>query len=108
MNSWRVLIMPEAKKQLAAIKDSRIQQGLRNALERLKEDPDKRGKALSDDLMGFRGLRAVGERYRIVYQVIESKHEVHIVTVGIRREGNRSDICAITTHLLTSGTIRRE
>jgi mRNA interferase RelE/StbE len=108
MASWRVVVMPEAKKHLAEVKDSKVQQGLKNALRRLEEDPNKRGKPLQQDLIGFRGLRAVGERYRIIYQVLNDKHEVHVVTVGIRREGSRSDAYRIASELLQSGAVRHE
>lgn len=108
MASWRVVVMPEAKKHLAEIKDSRIQQGLKNALKRLESDADKRGKPLHEDLIGFRGLRAVGERYRIVFRVVESKHEAHVVAVGIRREGSPTDVYHVTSRLVRSGVIQRE
>lgn len=108
MEPWRVVVMPEAKKHLTSIKDSRVQQGLKNALERLREDPDKRGKALRDDLLGFRSLRAVGERYRIVYQVVEEQHKVNVVAVGIRKEGSSQDAYKVTSQLVKRGAIERE
>ena len=108
MTPWRVIIMPEAKKRLAAIKDATIQQGLKNALRRLEDDPDKRGKPLHEKLMGFRSLRAVGERYRIVYQVIDRSREVHVVTLGIRREGSRNDVYVIAEKLFDAQIIQRE
>lgn len=108
MAAWRVVVMPEAKKHLAAIKDSKVQRGLKNALNRLKDDPDKRGKPLREDLIGFRGLRAVGERYRIIFQVLDGKREVHVVAVGIRREGSHTDIYHVVSQLLRSGIIRHE
>jgi mRNA interferase RelE/StbE len=108
MASWRVVVMPEAKKHLAEIKDTKVQQGLKNALNRLKEDPDKRGKPLREDLIGFRGLRAVGERYRIIFQILDGKHEVHVVAVGMRREGSRTDIYHIMSQLVRSGIIQCE
>jgi mRNA interferase RelE/StbE len=108
MEQWRVVVLPVAKKHLASIKDSRVQQGLKNALNRLREEPDKRGKALRQDLLGFRSLRAMGERYRIVYQVVDQEHKVNIVTVGIRKEGSSQDAYNIASQLRNSGAIQLE
>ncbi len=56
-------------------------------------------------MIGFRSLRAVGERYRIIYKVIEETHEVHVVTVGIRKEGSRIDAYEVAQRLLKAGKI---
>lgn len=105
MKAWVVRIMPEAKKHMAEIKDRGMQQSLTKALQRLQQEPDKRGKPLHDELLGFRSLRAVGERYRIIYKVIEETYEVHVVTVGIRKEGSRIDAYEVAQRLLKAGRI---
>ena len=91
MKRWNVIIMPVAKKQLAAISDRRIQELVRTRLLRLEYDPDKQGKELKEELEGYRSVRTVGQRYRIIYKVEEEQVLVVVVTVGIRKEGDKKD-----------------
>jgi mRNA interferase RelE/StbE len=65
---YQIEIIPIARELLANIKDRREQRGLRKRIEQLKIDPDRQGKALSGKLKGYRSIRALGQRYRIVYQ----------------------------------------
>lgn len=44
---------------------------------------------LKGNLQDYRSIRAVGQRYRIIYQVKENEIEVIIVAVGIRRDGDK-------------------
>ncbi len=55
----------------------------------------KQGKALVGRLKGYRSIRALGQRYRIVYRVDKSKIIVVIVGAGIRKEGDKKDIYRI-------------
>jgi cell division protein FtsZ len=49
---WQVLLQPRARQQLAAIRDRRIQRQITDAAKRLRHDPDKQGKPLSEALAG--------------------------------------------------------
>jgi mRNA interferase RelE/StbE len=60
---------------LDAVKDRREQEKLRDRIDQLKAEPEKQGKALVDNLSGLRNVRAVGQRYRIVYKVEQEKVE---------------------------------
>ena len=51
-------------------------------------------------LQGYRSIRPVGQRYRIVYQIFEEKVTVAIVGVGRRKEGNKRDIYTLMEKLL--------
>jgi len=77
---------------LADISDRRIRETIITVIDRLTEDPEKQGKALTGELTGFRSIRAVGQRYRVIYGVKEKDIMVFIVAVGIRREGAKDDI----------------
>jgi len=44
---------------------------------------------LKGNLQDYRSIRAVGRRYRIIYQVKENEIEVIIVAAGIRRDGDK-------------------
>lgn len=89
---WQILITPTALKLLSDISDRRIREKIGAVIDRLTEDPEKQGKALLGDLSGFRSIRAIGQRYRIIYQVRDNEVIVVIVAVGIRRDGAKDDI----------------
>lgn len=89
---WRILLTPTALKLLSGISDRRIREKIGAVIDRLAEDPEKQGKALLGELAGFRSIRAVGQRYRIIYQIRGNDVVVVIVAVGIRRDGAKDDI----------------
>ena len=89
---WRILLTPTALKLLSEIFDRRIREKIGAIIDRLTEDPEKQGKALLGELAEFRTVRAVGQRYRIFYQVRGNDIVVVIVAVGIRRDGAKDDI----------------
>lgn len=102
---WEVIITPLAEKQLAAISDKRVQQGIERGLETLEVDPENRGEALVQELAGFRALRAVGQRYRIIYRLDVSQRRVIIAALGIRKDGDKSDIYALAKKLVKAGLL---
>ncbi len=105
MIRWRVKIMPAAKKQLAAIKDRRVQEGLRSGLRRLEYEPELKGKPMTDELAGYYSLRAVGQRYRIIYKVKEEQVLVAVVALGIRKEGDKKDVYELAKKLIRLGLL---
>ena len=98
---YKLEITPLAIELLEKIKDKREQQGLKKRIEKLKLEPEKQGKALSGKLKGYRSVRALGQRYRIVYRVDRSEVIVIIVGVGIRKEGAKKDIYTILNSLFS-------
>jgi mRNA interferase RelE/StbE len=88
-----------ALEMLSEVKDKRQRQALSDRIDKLKADPKKQGKPLSGKLKNYRSIRAVGQRYRIVYKVDSEQVIVLIVGVGIRRQGDKSDIYAILNRL---------
>jgi mRNA interferase RelE/StbE len=105
---WEIIIMAPAKKQLKAILDRRIRQSVMERIEALKEGPEQQGKPLTNELAGLRSVRAVGQRYRIIYRVDAEQIVVLVLTVGLRREGDRADIYALTKRLLRLGLLDLE
>ena len=92
---YKIEITPLAIELLSKVKNKREQQGLKKRIEKLSSEPEKQGKALSGKLKRYRSVRALGQRYRIVYRVERSMITVIIVGAGIRKEGARKDIYAI-------------
>jgi mRNA interferase RelE/StbE len=89
---YQIEITPLALEMLAAVKDRREQEKLRDRIDRLKVEPEKQGKALADNLSGFRSIRAIGQRYRIVCKVEQDKVMVAVVGLGRRKDGDKKDI----------------
>jgi mRNA interferase RelE/StbE len=101
--TWRILLTPTAMKLLAEIADRRIREKIGAVIDRLAEEPEKQGKALLGELSGFRTIRAVGQRYRIIYQIRGDEIIVVIVAVGIRRDGAKDDIYNLAKKLFRLG-----
>ncbi len=97
-------LTPLALEMLENIKDRRHLEGLNKRIEQLKLDPEKQGKALKNILKGYRSIRAVSQRYRIIYTIEQEKVLVLIVGIGLRKEGNRSDIYATIQRWLQSNS----
>jgi mRNA interferase RelE/StbE len=92
MENYQIQLIPLAIKLLGKIKDKREQTLLTKKIEQLKQEPDKQGKPLSGKLKGYRSVRAVGQRYRIIYRIDKEQIIVIIIGVGIRKEGSKEDI----------------
>jgi mRNA interferase RelE/StbE len=102
---WEIVILPTAKKHLKAILDQRIQRSINECIEWLGEEPEKHGKPLTGSLAGYRSIRAFRQRYRVVYEVDTEQKKVLIHIVGIRREGDKSDVYALAKKILRLGLL---
>ncbi|MBK5276615.1 MAG: type II toxin-antitoxin system mRNA interferase toxin, RelE/StbE family [Desulfuromonadales bacterium] len=102
---WQILLTPTALKLLSDISDRRIREKIGVVIDRLAEDPEKQGKALLGELSGLRSIRAVGQRYRIIYQIRGDEIIVVIVAVGIRRDGAKDDIYSLAKKLFRLGLL---
>ena len=101
--TFKVRLTEDALASLEEIQDRRVRVKVFDRIRRLGEDPEKQGKPLVDVLGGFRSVRAVGQRYRIVYKVRGDLVEVLVVGAGLRKEGSKSDIYARMAKLLGKG-----
>ncbi|MFY9225550.1 MAG: type II toxin-antitoxin system RelE/ParE family toxin [Blastocatellia bacterium] len=103
--NYQVGFTENAKKHLAAIQDRRIRQKIVERAQELAIDPEKQGKDLGGDLEGYRSVRAVGQRYRIVYLIDNDKVIVVVVSLGIRKEGDKKDVYKLTQRLFKLGLL---
>ena len=103
--TWEIRLTVTARQSLASITDLRVRGLIAKRIDGLATDPDKQGTPLLADLAGYRDIRAVGQRYRIIYQVRESVVTVYVVFVGIRREGDKKDVYALARRLLRLGLL---
>jgi len=86
---------------LEAIQDRRIREKLYSRAAALSEEPKQQGKPLTEELAGDRSLRAVGQRYRIIYRIEEGIVLVLVVALGIRKEGSKKDVYVLARKLLS-------
>jgi len=93
-------LTPHARVMLEAIQDRRVRDKIRDRIDGLAEEPEKQGKPLTGELTGYRSLRAVGQRYRIIYRIEEGKVLVLVMALGIRKEGSGKDIYVLAQKLL--------
>jgi mRNA interferase RelE/StbE len=90
---------------LDGIPDQRIQRNIHSRAGQLAHSPELQGKALIGELAGYRSVRAVGQKYRIVYRVKRQEVIVAIVAVGRRKHGDARDIYTLARKLLRQGLI---
>ena len=103
--TYRIVLTPTALKLLEAISDRRVREQIRNRIDGLAHDPEQQGKPLGGELTGFRSLRVVGQRYRVLYRVERTRILVIVVAVGLRKEGDRHDIYRLAQKLIQSRLI---
>jgi len=95
-----------ALKLAEAIPDQRVRRLISQRADQLAKSPEQQGKPLVAELAGFRTVRAVGQRYRIVYRVERREVVVVIVAVGRRKAGGKTDIYELAKKLLRLGLLR--
>lgn len=102
---WRIRLTLPVLQQLAAIKDIRVREQISKRINALENEPDQQGKLLADELTGYRSIRAVGQRYRIIYKVEADQVIVIVVTVGMRKEGDKKDVYVLAKKLVRLGLL---
>ena len=88
--------------------DIRSKNQIINKIELLKKEPLLLGKSLKGPLKEFRSIRAAGQRYRIIYKVIESEIIVIVIAIGIRKDGDKKDIHELMKKYIKTGLLENE
>jgi mRNA interferase RelE/StbE len=102
---WHIKLTLPALKQLTAIKDTRVRESIGRRINALENDPERQGKPLSDELSGYYSIRAVGQRYRILYKLEEEQVIVAAVALGIRKAGDKKDVYELAKKLARLGLL---
>ena len=102
---WQIKLTLPALKQLAAIKDTRIKESISRRINTLEIDPERQGKPLSDELTGYRSIRALGQRYRILYKLEAEQVIVVVVALGMRKQGDKKDVYELAKKLARLGLL---
>jgi mRNA interferase RelE/StbE len=103
--SYSIQFTEASKAALASIPDKRIQQGILTRIAKLKDEPEKQGKALIGSLDGYRSVRAVAQRYRIIYRIEADDILVIVIMLGLRKEGDKKDVYNLAKKLLKAGVL---
>lgn len=99
--SYSVKVTDEAKEMLKAIarNDKRIASKLADLMEDLSILPDQKGDPLGGELTGLTSRHAIGNRFRIIYEIETSALKVRVISVGIREAGSRRDVYELTKRI---------
>jgi mRNA interferase RelE/StbE len=88
------------------IGDRRIRAALFRRVGDLARAPEL-GKPLMGDLADYRSLRAVGQRFRILYRIERDSLTILVAAVGLRKEGDHADIYRLAQKLVRQGLLGR-
>jgi mRNA interferase RelE/StbE len=102
--AWRVFVASTARHMLDQIADRRLQQTIVRRLRKQADEPEQQGKPLVAELSGYESIHAAG-RYRIIYRFNTPDRTIQVVAIGIRREGDKHDVYALTKKLVRLGLL---
>jgi len=102
---WKIVLTSTAGDMLTGITDRRVRQKIAERIDGLAHEPDKQGKALFGELKGYRSVRAVGRRFRIIYALKAGEVVVTVIALGLRRQKHKSDIYALTKKMIKLGLL---
>ncbi len=99
---YHVALTDEAIALLDSIttRDRRIAGKLCDHIEALAITPSLKGSHLRGDFSGLLSHHCLGNRFRIIYQINESQHTVTIISLGMRKAGDKRDIYELTKKIL--------
>jgi mRNA interferase RelE/StbE len=85
--------------------DSRTRTQVINKIDALQTEPLLLGKQLKGPLKELRSVRTAGQRYRIIYKVLQEEIVVIVVAVGIRKAGDKNDIYELMKKYIKTGLL---
>lgn len=101
---YKIKLSQNAAANLKKI-DNKTRTQIINKISLLKENPLLLGKPLTGPLKQFRALKAAGQCYRVIYQVMEYEIIVLVVAVGIRKSGDKKDIYELMKKYIKTGLL---
>jgi mRNA interferase RelE/StbE len=104
---YKIKLTKIAAENLKKIDKKTLEQILKK-IDSLKKEPNLIGKQLKGPLKELRSVRAAGQRYRIIYKVINEEIIVIIIAVGIRKAGDKKDIYELMKKYIKTGLLKNE
>ncbi|MBI4236995.1 MAG: type II toxin-antitoxin system RelE/ParE family toxin [Deltaproteobacteria bacterium] len=83
-----------------ALRDRRIAAKLLDHIETLATDPQRKGAPLRGELQGLLSHHCLGNRFRIIYRVDAARRVVTILSLGIRKAGDKRDVYELTKKII--------
>ncbi len=105
--SYQIKWTRTALEMMEAIPDRRVRGQIIARVEELAKAPEALGKPLIGELAGYRAVRAIGQRYRIIYRVERQVVTILVVAVGRRKEGDKKDVYELARRLLRQRLLER-
>jgi mRNA interferase RelE/StbE len=99
--NYEIYLTPLAFETLAAVTQQSDRHHLCDRVQQLGRHPDHQGTPLIGKLFGYRSIRALNDRYRIIYRVEKDTVVVFLVGDGQRSDIREDDLDTVLTRFLT-------
>ncbi len=103
--TYKIELTLQARRMLKDISERRVREKIQKRIDDLAQEPEKQGKPLVHEMEGYRSLRAVGQRYRIIYSVQREEVIVYVMAVGLRKHASKSDVYELAKKLIRLGLL---
>jgi mRNA interferase RelE/StbE len=98
----KIILTIEAQRNLKSIVNIVIREQIIERIDVLGQNPEI-GKTLRGILSGFRSLRAVRNRYRIIYKFSRTEKLVTVIAIGIRKSKDFDDVYKALERIIKGG-----
>jgi mRNA interferase RelE/StbE len=98
----KIILTIEAQRNLKSIDNIVIREQIIERIDVLGQNPEI-GKTLRGILSGFRSLRAVRNRYRIIYKFSRTEKLVTVIAIGIRKSKDFDDVYKALERIIKGG-----
>jgi mRNA interferase RelE/StbE len=98
----KIILTIEAQRNLKSIVNIVIREQIIERIDVLGQNPEI-GKTLRGILSGFRSLRAVRNRYRIIYKFSRTEKLVTVIAIGIRKSKDFDDVYKALESIIKGG-----
>jgi mRNA interferase RelE/StbE len=99
---YPIQIAPTGYRSLRDLKDKKTRRQIAKGIDGLGLASERQGKALVGPIEGVPSVRAVRDRFRVLYDVDKSARLVSVLLVGERSPGPDADIYALAKKLLST------
>ena len=100
--TYSLRLTSEAQKILKSVRNPVILEQLIKKIDLLPKNPET-GKPLQGVLSGYRSLRASRNRYRIIYRIEQAESAVVVITIGLRKSKDFSDVYKSLERIIKQG-----
>ncbi len=99
---YKIEIAPTGYRSLENLKDKKTRREVAKVIDGLVRAPEEQGRALLGPLEGVRSVRAVRDRFRVLYHFDTGARLVSVLLIGERLPGQDADIYALAQKLVST------